>query len=457
MLRKAEWQDWASHLSAPPPPVAIFSDAPSRAGAAIAEHCGQEGSDDSKQSRRRKVVIDCDAGVDDCTALLLALGNPDFEVVAITCVSGNVELPQVAHNVARILSASSRTDIPFFLGAARPLVEQRRNAQFFHGHDGLGDVPLGTHEQPSSKWPAAQREPAVTALTRLFRQHLCRVPAGSDPHGIRAQLSAFQDAQTLLNKRLEQLAAALASGAEMHVEELVAVRADVELCRDWIQAASTLLEDLSPDEDLVSTLELLALGPLTNLALAQRLDPAFALTLRSLFIMGGTMRAEGNVPGHPACEFNLSADPESAAVVLSEFPHKAFVTWELCLQMPIPWSEVDTQLGSSHLVDFHHRVWQHSRALCEGHGWEFISCDACAAALFMHPRLVTEAALCHSQMVLGGESRGQLVLDRNSLSFRLPNAFIILQVDLSGMLTMLRDALVERQQSQKTSNQLGST
>ena len=59
---------------------------------------------------------------------------------------------------------------------------------------------------------------------------------------------------------------------------------------------------------------LVAVGPLTNLALALRRDPGFAGRLRSLVFMGGNARVPGNVT--PAAEFNFWFDPEAAAEVL---------------------------------------------------------------------------------------------------------------------------------------------
>jgi inosine-uridine nucleoside N-ribohydrolase len=60
-------------------------------------------------------------------------------------------------------------------------------------------------------------------------------------------------------------------------------------------------------------LDLIAIGPLTNVALAVRHDPGFAARLRSLTIMGGAAIGLGNVT--PVAEFNIWADPEAAAIV----------------------------------------------------------------------------------------------------------------------------------------------
>ena len=73
---------------------------------------------------------------------------------------------------------------------------------------------------------------------------------------------------------------------------------------------------------------LVALGPLTNVAIAMLADPGLGARLQSLYIMGGNMEGVGNVT--TAAEFNFHADPEAAAAVLrlARCP-TTIATWEL--------------------------------------------------------------------------------------------------------------------------------
>jgi purine nucleosidase len=64
-------------------------------------------------------------------------------------------------------------------------------------------------------------------------------------------------------------------------------------------------------------IELLALGPLTNIAMAARLDPSFPSRVKHLTIMGGCEGARGN--SSMTAEFNFFADPEAAHIVLDVF------------------------------------------------------------------------------------------------------------------------------------------
>ena len=83
-------------------------------------------------------------------------------------------------------------------------------------------------------------------------------------------------------------------------------------------------------------LNIAALGPLTNIALACRMDPLFGKNIKSLSAMGGNKHGKGNVT--VSAEFNFAADPEAARVVLQEMSsHVSLVTWELCLEHPMEW------------------------------------------------------------------------------------------------------------------------
>jgi pyrimidine-specific ribonucleoside hydrolase len=88
------------------------------------------------------LVIDCDPGVDDAMAILLALASPELELVAVTTVAGNLPLETTTRNALRVLALAGREDVPVAAGAARPLVIPRwRDAAVVHGADGLGGAP----------------------------------------------------------------------------------------------------------------------------------------------------------------------------------------------------------------------------------------------------------------------------------------------------------------------------
>jgi purine nucleosidase len=95
-------------------------------------------------------LIDTDTASDDAVALIMALRNPEVEVVAITTVAGNVPVHQASRN-ALYTAELCGSSVPVFTGAKKPLKRAHRGAEWFHGRDGLGDhgYPL-PHRAPES-------------------------------------------------------------------------------------------------------------------------------------------------------------------------------------------------------------------------------------------------------------------------------------------------------------------
>lgn len=90
-----------------------------------------------------KLILDCDPGVDDALAILLALASPEVDLVGITTVVGNEPLDVVTHNALRIATLAGRSDVPVVAGCPRPILAPfRQGWASVHGGDGLGDTGL---------------------------------------------------------------------------------------------------------------------------------------------------------------------------------------------------------------------------------------------------------------------------------------------------------------------------
>lgn len=93
-------------------------------------------------TERRAIIIDTDPGQDDALAILLALASPEFDVLGITAVAGNVPLPLTQTNVRKVCELAGRTDVRVFAGASRPLVRDLVTAEYVHGKTGLDGPEL---------------------------------------------------------------------------------------------------------------------------------------------------------------------------------------------------------------------------------------------------------------------------------------------------------------------------
>jgi len=103
------------------------------------------------------LIIDCDPGVDDAVALLLAFAASDqLDVLALTTVAGNVNADLTARNARVIREIAGREDVPVFAGAARALSADAIAAEHFHGVSGLGDLTFRDPTAPLAEGAAAE-------------------------------------------------------------------------------------------------------------------------------------------------------------------------------------------------------------------------------------------------------------------------------------------------------------
>lgn len=89
-------------------------------------------------------LLDVDTGIDDALAIMLAVAHPELDVRAITCVGGNVPLPQVVENTLGVLALMG-ADVPVAAGISQPLIEPPQHASHVHGANGIADIELPAH------------------------------------------------------------------------------------------------------------------------------------------------------------------------------------------------------------------------------------------------------------------------------------------------------------------------
>ncbi|KAI1953802.1 hypothetical protein LOZ57_000143 [Ophidiomyces ophidiicola] len=230
--------------------------------------------------QKNKVIIDTDPGIDDILALLLAFASKpeEIEVLLVSLTFGNIDVRNCLRNAVSLFHvieqelewrrsnglaegfAALKALKPIVaVGADGPLSGEKLMADYFHGQDGLGGVHT-TH-----------------------------------PH-----LTAAQTWEVLfspLSASVEELEAAARNHSSFTASHKPAHE---EMLR--------LLREHEPD-----TITIVALGPLTNLALAAAQDPETFLRAKEVVVMGGAVDCPGNVT--PTAEFNTFADPIAAARV----------------------------------------------------------------------------------------------------------------------------------------------
>lgn len=188
--------------------------------------------------------------------------------------------------------------------------------------------------------------------------------------------------------------------------------------------------------------DILMIGPLTNLALALRLEPSIIDGIGTLTIMGGNVYGRGNTT--PAAEFNIYADPEAAHVVLTAGIETVVIPWEPCTTHYMEGERVDALFESipqSVMSDFSQALASHARqnGIRRGNPDRFLYVDPLAAAVVLDPSMVTKSVFASSSVELSpGLTRGMTLVDPSG-RLGTPKITFVEEVDIKKV-----DALYAR-------------
>ena len=190
----------------------------------------------------------------------------------------------------------------------------------------------------------------------------------------------------------------------------------------------------------------LALGRMTNVALALRIAPEVADALRSVVVMGGAVRVPGNVS--PVATANLYEDPESAAILYDSGADIVQVGLDVCDQCGLsdeqferlqacPAPAVQLLVAASAYTQ---GAYRRLGRLADGEAVRYNDVPAVAAAIdltLMATRRVAVAVDTGSDL-----TRGQTVADWYGMTGRPQNADVCLEVDADRLTEMVVDRLV---------------
>ena len=154
-------------------------------------------------------------------------------------------------------------------------------------------------------------------------------------------------------------------------------------------------------------LHLLTLGPLTNLAIALRLNPNAIKKIYRLCIMGGAEDGKGNATKYS--EFNIYADPEAAKIVFSSFPQKKIIlsSWTVTLKNRLKVEDAKFLTLREETIMYHWMkdIWaQMHRFNPKG---DLTTADPIAAFIFCIPHAIKESCRMKIDVILSGERRAE--------------------------------------------------
>jgi purine nucleosidase len=272
---------------------------------------------------KRKVIIDQDCagpGGTDTQAILALIQSPDTDVLGITIVTGDAWRDEEVQHALRLMEIIGRTDIPVVPGAAFPLVNSK---EFI------------------ARWETIYGQVVYQGAWNYAKRHPVHGPTEIPPMPEGAPST----------KPLNQAAANFLLGMVHRYPHQV-----------------TIYEG----------------GPLTNLALAQSLDPEFASLAKELVLMGGSLNPQTDDPEFsiaPRREFNLWMDPEASRIVLhAPWPRMVVTTVDISLK-----TKMDQDLISQ-IAKGQYPAAQYTAKYAEGNYlW-----DELASVAWLDPSIITK-------------------------------------------------------------------
>lgn len=190
-------------------------------------------------------------------------------------------------------------------------------------------------------------------------------------------------------------------------------------------------------------LTLVCIGPLTNVAIALRLEPDLNELLDEVWVMGGAVNTLGN--DTPSAEFNFWVDPDAASVVVDELD-VTLVDWGLSLRQGTFETETLAEIEAmgTDYAEFFTTASERAREFArEQYGEDSTTQpDSLAMACALYPELVDEANDYYVDVdEREGMTRGYSLVDEHGVTGEEPNARVVESVDEEAFETLFLDAM----------------
>ncbi|UFT99698.1 nucleoside hydrolase [Radiobacillus kanasensis] len=192
-------------------------------------------------------------------------------------------------------------------------------------------------------------------------------------------------------------------------------------------------------------INLLAIAPLTNIALAIKKDPTIVPEIAHLYIMGGTNNALGNIT--PAAEYNFFVDPEAARIVLNAGIPITMVGWEMCTKYSLMFdsdheeiSQIETK-GAQFFQDVNKVVKEFNKKVHRLDGTTHP--DVLLMAIAADESIMLESNSYYVDVETSGEfTRGYSIVDINGRLEKPANVRVCEKVDRKKFKDILFSVLV---------------
>lgn len=209
-------------------------------------------------------------------------------------------------------------------------------------------------------------------------------------------------------------------------------------------AVDVLIEKVkqSPGE-----IELITLGPLTNVAIALLKDPSIAQQVKCCHLMGAVGQGPGNITA--VSEYNIWVDPEAAHIVFNSGMPIRMAGWDIAVNHAFfdddeiaQWRKKEGAL-TKFALDIQRGKYAFNKKTTGQGGFELP--DPIAVAMALDETMITKQKTMGVAVILGdGPTRGQVIIDHINVMPDAPKVEVVLEVSTQQFKDLLFDLLVQK-------------
>jgi purine nucleosidase len=189
---------------------------------------------------------------------------------------------------------------------------------------------------------------------------------------------------------------------------------------------------------------LVAVAPLTNVAMAIRREPRIVERVHDVIVMGGAFDVPGNTT--PLAEFNIYVDPHAAYIVLHSGMPLTLLPWDVTSRVLLTQEHVDELLAvpspvstliadaTSFYIDFHRQYFGYAGCSIN---------DPCAVAMVFQPELATYESVFVDVEIESEKSMGKTMADVSNVWKRSPNVRLVRDFDADSFLRLFQSRMID--------------
>jgi len=181
---------------------------------------------------------------------------------------------------------------------------------------------------------------------------------------------------------------------------------------------------------------IICLGPLTNLAIAVKIDPELPHKISKLILMGGAYLAKGNSTN--VAEFNFHCDSVSSHIVLKKFKNILISPFEIAQLRQFTNKEIDMVCAiKTKKAEFIGKLLTTHQSI---HKWCSF-CDSIAVGMAINEKIMKKSINKSVKVIISGEAEGMLSIDWNDFHKKTHNVTIITDYDFDLLFQMTLESL----------------